>query len=463
MKDCKIVQDLLPSYIEKLTSKETSEYVEGHLETCEDCTKVYNDMKSDLKTKSTTPKVEIDYMKKARRKMRIAEKLVYIILLLFIIFVLIFWREIFSFICYTDICNRYLAYQDEIMEAGKYTIHTNAMNSGSDIYRTPEFTVNKTRFSATNSVSYSSIIYNSDIPQTVKLLRKNIENTDEGDKISTVLVYSRIFENNIESEPNPIDYYFSFDKKATFWDLMSTFSYIRNIRIDDDYYEIDVKDYDTKVYLFRGSHFEVKQGEERTIIRVGEVDEKEIEKALAEPENTLLVDDYTNPNRNYSEKITTKLSNCDQEAGTVVVYDFKVQNEEDASLKYLGESYNFDDTSSESSTKIENIREIAVTNNVTYKKFQKRWSGLRDLTDEDFINYTAIIMIDTDNTKELHYKNVDHIEEAWAKTDIFMTESEAKADYQYSGCLLLVPNNMLYDKDSNSRSSHDYMVHLVNK
>ena len=28
---CKVVQDLLPSYIEKLTSKETNEYIEKHL------------------------------------------------------------------------------------------------------------------------------------------------------------------------------------------------------------------------------------------------------------------------------------------------------------------------------------------------------------------------------------------------------------------------------------------------
>ena len=42
-----------------------------------------------------------------------------------------------------------------------------------------------------------------------------------------------------------------------------------------------------------------------------------------------------------------------------------------------------------------------------------------------------------------------------------MTESEAKEEYQYSGCLLLVPNHMLYDEDG-SNKSHDYMVHLAN-
>ena len=37
MKNCKIVQDLLPNYIEKLTSDETNIFIEKHLKECEDC------------------------------------------------------------------------------------------------------------------------------------------------------------------------------------------------------------------------------------------------------------------------------------------------------------------------------------------------------------------------------------------------------------------------------------------
>ena len=33
-RDCKIVQDLLPNYIEKLTNDETNKYVEEHLKEC---------------------------------------------------------------------------------------------------------------------------------------------------------------------------------------------------------------------------------------------------------------------------------------------------------------------------------------------------------------------------------------------------------------------------------------------
>ena len=48
-RDCKIVQDLLPNYIEKLTNEETNKFIEEHLKTCEECKKIYDNMKNILK------------------------------------------------------------------------------------------------------------------------------------------------------------------------------------------------------------------------------------------------------------------------------------------------------------------------------------------------------------------------------------------------------------------------------
>ena len=39
IKNCKIVQDLLPNYIEKLTNNETNKYIESHLNECSECKK----------------------------------------------------------------------------------------------------------------------------------------------------------------------------------------------------------------------------------------------------------------------------------------------------------------------------------------------------------------------------------------------------------------------------------------
>ena len=65
---CEIVKDLLPSYIDHLTSEQTTEEVTEHLSECEACRAVYRDM-----TNSEPPMVEqpeVDYLKKVRNSRR---------------------------------------------------------------------------------------------------------------------------------------------------------------------------------------------------------------------------------------------------------------------------------------------------------------------------------------------------------------------------------------------------------
>lgn len=69
--DCKIVQDLLPNYFEKVTSKETNEYVEEHIKQCQQCSKIYNAMKEELNISySLDTEKEVNYMKKLNGKMK---------------------------------------------------------------------------------------------------------------------------------------------------------------------------------------------------------------------------------------------------------------------------------------------------------------------------------------------------------------------------------------------------------
>ena len=44
---CEIVQDLLPSYVDGLTSDETNEAVKDHLADCVSCRDMYERMKAD--------------------------------------------------------------------------------------------------------------------------------------------------------------------------------------------------------------------------------------------------------------------------------------------------------------------------------------------------------------------------------------------------------------------------------
>ena len=71
-KDCRIVQDLLPNYIEGLTNGETNQYIEEHLKECEECKQVLENMKKDYNlTDTKREKREVNFLKKYRNKMKI--------------------------------------------------------------------------------------------------------------------------------------------------------------------------------------------------------------------------------------------------------------------------------------------------------------------------------------------------------------------------------------------------------
>lgn len=66
---CEIVQDLLPSYMDKLTSKKTNEAVERHLDNCKTCTEKMQQMQNAEKVMNTEiPAREIDFLKTVKRK-----------------------------------------------------------------------------------------------------------------------------------------------------------------------------------------------------------------------------------------------------------------------------------------------------------------------------------------------------------------------------------------------------------
>ncbi|WP_312117856.1 zf-HC2 domain-containing protein [Brevibacillus reuszeri] len=66
--NCKIVQDLLPNYIEGLTSNITNQAIQEHLATCEDCRKVLESMTKETKEIKTVPYKQINFLKKIKRR-----------------------------------------------------------------------------------------------------------------------------------------------------------------------------------------------------------------------------------------------------------------------------------------------------------------------------------------------------------------------------------------------------------
>lgn len=69
-RDCKIVQDLLPNYIENLTDEVTNEYIKEHIATCAECAQVLKDMNGDLKLEQINQEHEIKYLKGIRKRVR---------------------------------------------------------------------------------------------------------------------------------------------------------------------------------------------------------------------------------------------------------------------------------------------------------------------------------------------------------------------------------------------------------
>ena len=85
MIDCKIIQDLLPNYIEKLTSEETNNYIQKHLKGCKECNEIFESMKKDLEINSNEDyEKETKYLKKYNKKMNILKTIVCTMIAIFI-------------------------------------------------------------------------------------------------------------------------------------------------------------------------------------------------------------------------------------------------------------------------------------------------------------------------------------------------------------------------------------------
>ncbi|WP_346962460.1 zf-HC2 domain-containing protein [Clostridium sp.] len=80
--DCYIVKDLLPSYVDKLTSDETCKDIEEHLKECKNCNKEFEQMIKPMsvsnKEKQDNTK-EVHYFRKCKKKYSTMVKLLIII------------------------------------------------------------------------------------------------------------------------------------------------------------------------------------------------------------------------------------------------------------------------------------------------------------------------------------------------------------------------------------------------
>ncbi len=69
-RDCKIVRDLLPNYIENLTDEVTNEFINEHIAKCPECEEALKNMNGEIKLEEIHQEKEIKYLKKIRRRVK---------------------------------------------------------------------------------------------------------------------------------------------------------------------------------------------------------------------------------------------------------------------------------------------------------------------------------------------------------------------------------------------------------
>jgi len=93
-RECKIVQDLLPNYIDKLTDAETNAFIEEHLKECEECRKMLENMQKEIELNANKREdKEINYIKKYSIRLKSFKILAIMFLLVVLIFSLSILRK----------------------------------------------------------------------------------------------------------------------------------------------------------------------------------------------------------------------------------------------------------------------------------------------------------------------------------------------------------------------------------
>ena len=68
---CEVIKDLLPMYVEGLTSEETNKYIEKHIDSCEECASALRSMKVFVpEADHVNSDIEVDFLKKNRKRNR---------------------------------------------------------------------------------------------------------------------------------------------------------------------------------------------------------------------------------------------------------------------------------------------------------------------------------------------------------------------------------------------------------
>lgn len=129
-KDCELVKDLLPSYVDGLTSDETNEFIESHVKECPECKALLNDMKRETVAAETVKsKKFVKFAKKYKKKLRILKFIIFVFLSLIVI------HLIRNFVIASDIMNKlYTTIQSNNYHYTRYSFDPNGGATKEEFY-----------------------------------------------------------------------------------------------------------------------------------------------------------------------------------------------------------------------------------------------------------------------------------------------------------------------------------------
>ena len=148
-RDCKIIQDLLPNYIERLTNEETNHFIEEHLKECTECRHIFENMQKELKVNTTKrDEREVKYMKKFSSKMKLLK---FIILTLTVIYVIIVGRRTFIMTSLSEKAKEHQSYNNYY--AKLYSYQGNSLTITESYNKGKDYLTTMTRFVNNNQRS----------------------------------------------------------------------------------------------------------------------------------------------------------------------------------------------------------------------------------------------------------------------------------------------------------------------
>lgn len=157
MKECKIICDLLPSYIDELTTEDTNQYIEQHLDNCKDCKEVIEEMRKDFKTNIIKKDTrEVKYIKKYSVKMKILK---FILLGILLIFLFSYIRKVIILVGLNNKTNEYANLSNCYMKTINFTSAEETMTTLEN-YKKDEKYIRKIKSLSENSKTTTTEYYN---------------------------------------------------------------------------------------------------------------------------------------------------------------------------------------------------------------------------------------------------------------------------------------------------------------